>query len=80
MNFGPGRRNQELQWHPGLRHIFKTLRYWVETACSVLDGVFNIEHPNAKTNSGLLARISAKLFPYSFASVLVTILPSRPDY
>jgi hypothetical protein len=35
------RRNQKIQWHPGLRHIVKTLRCWVETAGSVLDSAYN---------------------------------------
>ena len=74
------RSNQKLQWDPSLRHIVTTLRRWVETAGSVLDSVFNIEHPNAKTGSGLLTRIASKLFAYNFAFVLVAVLVFTFNY
>jgi hypothetical protein len=72
--FALRRANQRLQWPTDLRRIVKTLRHWVETAGSVLDAVFHIEYPNAKTGSGLLARVSTKLFAYNFAFVLVAVL------
>jgi hypothetical protein len=68
------RRDQKAQWAETLRRIVTTLRRWVETAGSVLAGVFLIEHPNAKTASGLLARIASKLFAYNFSFVLVAVL------
>jgi hypothetical protein len=74
------RRDQKAQWAETLRRIVTTLRRWVETAGSVLAGVFSIEHPNAKTGSGLLARITSKLFAYNFAFVLVAVLEATLNY
>jgi hypothetical protein len=74
------RRDQKAQWPENLRRIVTTLRRWVETAGSVLAGVFSIEHPNAKTGSGLLARITSKLFAYNFAFVLAAVLDTTLNY
>lgn len=68
------RRNQRAQWPDHLCRIVKYLRHWIETAGSVLDAVFHIEYPNAKSPSGLLARICTKLFAYNFAFVLAAVL------
>jgi hypothetical protein len=74
------RTNQKHQWHPDLRRMVKTLRRWIETAGSVLDCVFHLEHPNAKTGTGLLARITSKLFAYNFAFMLTAVLAFSFDY
>jgi hypothetical protein len=74
------RRDQKVQWPRSLRHLVTTLRRWVETAGSVLAGVFSIEHPNAKTASGLLARIASKLFAYNFSFVLAAVLDATFVY
>jgi hypothetical protein len=68
------RANQRYQWLPDLRRIVKSLRRWIETAGSVLACVLNVEYPNAKTPSGLFARIVSKLFVYNFAFVLIPVL------
>jgi hypothetical protein len=74
------RRNQRIQWPDTLRRLVTTLRHWIETAGSVLDSVFNIEYPNAKTPSGLLTRITSKLFAYNFSFVLVAVLDATFVY
>jgi DDE family transposase len=74
------RRNQKLQWVPDLRRIVKSLRHWIETASSVLDNVFSLEHPNAKSDTGFIARIGSKLFAYNFAFVLQAVLACTFNY
>ena len=49
-------------------------RRLIETAGSVLTGVFDINHPRARSWSGVVAGIATKLLAYNMAFVLTYVL------
>ncbi len=68
------RKNQKAQWSEALAYALQKARRLIETAGSVLTGVFGINHPRARSWSGVVARIATKLLAYNMAFVLTYVL------
>lgn len=68
------RKNQKTQWSEALAYALQKARRLVETAGSILTGVYRINRPGARSWSGHVARIATKLLAYNLAFVLTYVL------
>jgi len=57
----PHRQNQKAQLSPEVQRELHHKRPIVETTFAQAKGIFALEHPGARTWSGLLVRVAAKL-------------------
>jgi hypothetical protein len=69
--FAPPRRDSTHQtWSQALRATVSRFRRPIESAFSILATVFNIEHPQARSLHGLVARISTRILAYTCSFVM----------
>lgn len=68
------RDNQKEPWPDGIQRILGYLRHRVETTFSVLSTVFNLEHPYARSFSGLINRITTKILAHTLSFFLAETL------
>ena len=76
----PPRRTQvQGQWPHSLRRLATRIRRRVETAISVLETVFHIEHPHARSLSGVLARVATRLLAYTISFYATALLHPKSN-
>jgi len=68
------RKNQQNKWPEALAYALQKARRLIETAGSVLTTVFRINHPGARSWSGVVARTATRLLAYNMAFVLTYVL------
>ena len=68
------RDNQKERWPKGIQSILGYLRHRVETAFSVLTTVFNFEHPQSRSLSGLIYRTTTKILAHTISIFLAETL------
>jgi len=70
----PQRKQKHGQWPSAPRRFINRLRRRIESALSVLVVVFNLEHPGARSLSGLVTRIATRLLGYTISFLTTAIL------
>jgi Transposase DDE domain len=73
----PKRSNQHVQLPPGVASLLSHFRQMIETVNSQLADQFHIETNKAKSMSGLVARLHAKLAAHTFG-LYINLLTGRP--
>jgi hypothetical protein len=68
------RDNQKERWPKGIQSILGYLRHRVETVFSVLTTVFNFEHPQSRSLSGLINRTTTKILAHTISFFLAETL------
>jgi Transposase DDE domain len=74
----PPRRDSHQPWPAPLRQIVSRIRRRIESALNVLATVFHIEHPLARSLSGIISRISSRLLAYNLSFVMHKYLALLP--
>ena len=72
----PPRRDSRTRapWSKAKRRFLGRVRRKIETAFSVLQSVFHIEQPNARSLRGVICRISTRLLAYNLCFVTGSLL------
>jgi hypothetical protein len=68
------RKDARQPWPQPLRQWVGRIRRRVETALSVLTTVFNVKHPQARSLSGLVARVATRLLAYNLCFLMPPLL------
>lgn len=70
------RRDARQPWPAHLREQLNNVRRTIESALSVLCTVFHLEEPGSRSLSGLLTRVSTRLFAYTLSFITWAMLPT----
>jgi hypothetical protein len=61
-------------WPPEFRRVATRIRRRVETALSVMAGVFNIERPGSRSLTGLVSRVATRMLAYTLCFITGPLL------
>lgn len=73
------RRTASQAWPKAIRQQVNKARRTIESALSVLCGVFHVEQPGSRSLAGLLSRITTRLLAYTLSFVIWAFLPMREN-
>jgi hypothetical protein len=77
------RKDSRQPWPTQVRQWVTRVRRRIETALSVLVTVFNVEHPHARSLTGMVTRIATRLLAYNLCFVMKAYLaqlkPNTPN-
>ncbi|HZQ10028.1 MAG TPA: IS982 family transposase [Anaerolineae bacterium] len=70
----PRRSQQHRQWPHSLRRLTTRIRRRIESAVSVLAEVFQVEHPKARSLTGVVARVTTRILAYTISFPAMALL------